>query len=45
MDVARDAMQMTDAGVSLADIRKQIEAKYRPGAPSMTPAPAVPPNK
>jgi hypothetical protein len=45
MDVARDAMQMTDAGVALSDIRQQIEAKYRPGAPSMTPAPPVPPTK
>lgn len=45
MDVARDAMQMTEAGISLAEIRQRIEAKYRPGAPSMTPAPPVPPKK
>jgi hypothetical protein len=45
MDVARDAMQMTEAGVSLPEMRKRIEAKYRSGAPSMTPTPPVPTKK
>jgi hypothetical protein len=42
MDVARDAMQMTDAGISMAEMRRRIEAKYRRGAPSMTPTPPPP---
>ena len=42
MDVARDAMQMTDAGISMTEMRRRIESKYRSGAPSMTPTPPVP---
>lgn len=45
MDVARDAMQMTEAKVPLAEIRKKIEAKYLPTAGTMTPAPPVPTKK
>ena len=44
MDVARDAMQMTEAGVALPEIRTRIEQKYRSGAPSITPTP-LPPKK
>ena len=42
MDVARDAMQMTEAGISMTEVRRRIESKYRPNAPSMTPAPLPP---
>ena len=45
MDVARDAMQMTNAGVAMEDIRTRIEQKYKPSAPSITPTPPVPPKK
>ena len=45
MDVARDAMQMTNEGVAMEEIRKRIEQKYRSGAPSITPTPPVPPKK
>jgi hypothetical protein len=39
IDVAREAKQMYDSGVSLAQIRKAVDAKYRSEYPSSTPTP------
>ena len=41
LDVAREAMQMHEAGADAKAIRAEIEAKYRGAYPSMTPTPAV----
>jgi hypothetical protein len=34
-------MQMNASGADIGTIRTQIEQKYRPSAPSMTPTPPV----
>ena len=41
LDVAREAMQMHEAGADARAIRTQVEAKYRGAYPSMTPTPPV----
>jgi hypothetical protein len=42
IDVARDAMQMYNAGASVKEIRAAIEMKWAPRFPSHTPTPPVP---
>ena len=41
IDVAREAMQMHEAGADARAIRTQVEAKYRGAYQSMTPTPPV----
>lgn len=42
IDVARDAMQMYNAGASVKEIRAAIELKWSPRFPSHTPTPPAP---
>jgi len=42
LDVARDAMEMHNAGKSVREIRATIEATYRPQFGTMTPTPQPP---
>jgi hypothetical protein len=44
LDVARDAMDMHNAGKSVREIRAAIEATYRPHFGTMTPT-SPPPSK
>jgi hypothetical protein len=42
LDVAREAMQLHNAGSTLADIRVAIDRKYGSESPTRTPTPPVP---